>query len=160
LRGLLRERTPIVRWQEILQTLRGTGLPVDDVEAEVRAVRLALKSSLPGNQPGTVRVPLPDNVESMIRTGLQRSGRKVWLALPPETTQQALGIIRSLVRPGVRQVLVTADSEVRPFVRRLAELEFPDLMVISSDEVIPHAGASQGKNWRIRLKEALDTRPL
>jgi hypothetical protein len=160
LRGLLRERTPIVRWQEILQTLRGTGLPDDDVDAEVRAVRLALKSSLPGNKPGTVHVPLPHNVESMIRTGLQRSGRKVWLALPPETTQQALGIIRSLVRPGLRQVLVTADSEVRPFVRRVAELEFPDLMVISSEEVISHAAASQGKNWRIGLKEARDTRSL
>jgi flagellar biosynthesis component FlhA len=153
LRALLRERTPIVRWQEILQALRQTGLPDDDVATEVRLVRQALKASLPGNETGAARVPLPQEVERIVKSGLQRSGRKVWLSLAPEATQRVLAAIRSLVRSGVRQVLVTEDCEVRPFVRRLAELEFPDLMAIASDEVISHAAAAQGKSWKIRLKD-------
>jgi type III secretion protein V len=157
LRRLLRERTPIVRWPEILQALRRTGLPDDDVDAEVRAVRLALKSSLPGNEPGAERVTLPYEVERTIGAALPRSGRTVWLALPPETTQQVLGIIRSLVRPGVRQVLVAADPGVRPFVRRVVELEFPDVMVMASEEIVSRTAAAQGSSWRI--KEGPEEKP-
>jgi len=47
--------------------------------------------------------------------------------------------LRDLVRPSDRRVvLVTRSSELRPFLRRLVEFEFPYLMVLSRDEMLTY----------------------
>jgi type III secretion protein V len=60
------------------------------------------------------------------------------LALEPEPTQEALTAVRNEVAnlPPTAQnpVIFCEDWRVRPFVRKLVELEFPHLQVVSRRE--------------------------
>lgn len=62
------------------------------------------------------------------------------LALEPEATQEALAAVRRVVGTPVAhhekvQVIVVDDWRLRPFVRRLVELEFPRLRVVARREL-------------------------
>jgi flagellar biosynthesis component FlhA len=137
LRALVRERAPITRWPEILEVTHEVGLESDDVREAVRAIRLQLKENLPGNVKPAEQIKLPSKVEEELSRWLQHLDGKAFLALPPEETQEALSEIRELVGSNVRNaVLVTQSGELRPFVRRLVEIEFPDLMVLAEEELL------------------------
>jgi flagellar biosynthesis component FlhA len=138
LRALVAEGVSIRSWQQILETIGEVGLPDDDVTEVVQQVRLALKPELPGNESGAMRIPLPPEVEAQFAAWIHEQGGKIFLAIPPEPTQQILEAIRDMVGEGNRrQVLVVRSPRVRPFVRRLIELEFPHLMVIAEPELLP-----------------------
>lgn len=136
LRALVRERVPIIAWQAILATVRETGLAKDDLTDMVRAVRLRLKAQLPGADPYTARIRLTEDLEARIDPWVRHQDGKHFFAIPPEDTQELLADIRELVRDAPhRPVLVTSRGDLRPFIRRLVELEFPDLMVLADEEL-------------------------
>ena len=137
LRALVKERVSITSWEDILETVRESGLATKNESEVVRLVRLKLREYLPGNTLGSRRLPLPPETERKIAPWIWRENGKAFLSLPPEETQELLSDIRGLVDPNDKKiVLVTHDAELRPFIRRLVELEHPDLMVISQDELI------------------------
>jgi len=137
LRALVKENVPITLWADILEAAQGVGLASDDVSKVVRAVRLRLKSLLPGNNQTATRLELPPELEAKITPWLWHEDGKMFFDIPPEETQEFLSEIRNLVDPSKRSlVLVTHNAELRPFVRNLVGLEFPDLMVISQEELL------------------------
>ena len=137
LRALVAEGVPLVNWRAILQSVIDSGLPHDDLHEPLAAVRLALRAQLPGNAPPARHVSLPAELEKTIETWLERQNGKRFLAIAPEDTQEFLAGVRSLVDGARRdQVLVVRSSELRPFVRRVVELEFPYLMVLAEQEVL------------------------
>ena len=139
LRALVKEMVSIAPWERILEAVQSAGWGGDDIGEIARAVRLRLKEFLPGNNPSAERLELPGEIEEAIGRRLRRDGAKTFLAIPPEETQEILTKIRDLVGPeNSNHVLVADDAEIRPFIRRLVEIEFPDLMVISHEEALPH----------------------
>ncbi|MBI4528487.1 MAG: FHIPEP family type III secretion protein [Deltaproteobacteria bacterium] len=137
LRAIVKERVPITDWKAILEAVGEVGLAHNDASEAVRAIRIRLKSLLSGNSRGDVRVELPREVEDKMVPWLWHDAGKTFFALPPEETQEILGDVRKLIDTSRKNlVLVVQSSELRPFVRRLVEIEFPDLMVIAEKELI------------------------
>ena len=137
LRALLREGVPINRPADILAAIEQVGLADDDIFPVLRAARLRMKDLLPVHLP---RIPLPVEVEASIASGITRVGDKVFLALAPDPVREALAALRERLAErgaerGAGQALIVSSGEVRPFVRALAEVEFPLLTVLSQEEL-------------------------
>lgn len=137
LQGLLREYVPITKLRDILEAFQRHDAAEQDVFRVVEAVRLVLKNDLPGNS-GSYQVlkPSPAFEDEAKRWIRQRHG-KTFFAIPPENTQDLLSAVRSGVA-GLNQgrlVITTSVDGIRPFVRRLIELEFPRIIVLSAQEL-------------------------
>lgn len=137
LQGLLREYVPITKLRDILEAFRRHDAAEQDVFRVVEAVRLVLKNDLPGNR-GSYQVlkPSPAFEDEAKRWIRQRNG-KTFFAIPPENTQELLSAVRSGVADlnQGRLVITTSVEGIRPFVRRLIELEFPRIIVLSTEEL-------------------------
>jgi type III secretion protein V len=83
---------------------------------------------------------LDQEIEDMIRAAIKQTSAGSYLALDPDSVQLILHAMRSTVVPtppgGQPPVLLTA-MDVRRFTRKLIESEFPDLPVVSSQEIVP-----------------------
>ncbi len=140
--ALLSENVPITDWRALLAAVRQTGLPDDDVYVALRAARQQLQNYLPGNQPDDFSALLPPEIETGVALRLTNQNGRQFLALPPVEAQELLRqaqlwLAAQIVPPGRRLVAVVRDAGVRPYVRRLLELESPDLMVIAQAECLP-----------------------
>jgi type III secretion protein V len=138
LRALLDEQVSIAPWREILEAVREVGLPHDDVHEAVKAVRLRLKPHLPGNGSDAKRVFVPEYLEEKISSWIPAQDDIGSANIPPEETQYLMNEIREFVqRYDQDLVLVARESEVRPFMRRLVQMEFPHIVVIAEEERLP-----------------------
>jgi flagellar biosynthesis component FlhA len=122
---------------DILNALQGMVLSPATIGQGIHAVRLALKPFLPGNQLDTQRVELPAELEERLLLWVSPRGG------PPDTHprleqwQDVLATISDILpAEPAPVVLVTRSSKLRPFVRRLVESRFPDLMVLSQAELL------------------------
>ena len=83
---------------------------------------------------------LDPEIEDMVRVAIKQTSAGSYLALDPDSVQLILHSMRSTVVPtplgGQPPVLLTA-IDVRRFVRKLIEGEFPDMAVVSYQEVVP-----------------------
>lgn len=83
---------------------------------------------------------LDPEIEDMVRGAIKQTSAGSYLALDPDSVQLILQGIRNTVAPpppgGQPPVLLTA-IDVRRFVRKLIEMEFPDVSVVSYQEIIP-----------------------
>ena len=64
----------------------------------------------------------------------------------PEECQSLLSDIRNQIADygSYKKIaLMVQSAEARPFLRELTELEFPDLMIISQEEVLPESNPTQ-----------------
>lgn len=79
-------------------------------------------------------------IEDVIRGAVRRTPTGSFLLLDPSIAQDILaalrGALHNLPPTAQRSVLVT-DIELRRFVRKMVELEFPDLSVLSFQELAP-----------------------
>jgi type III secretion protein V len=83
---------------------------------------------------------LDSEIEDMVRSAIKQTSAGSYLALDPDSVQMILHAMRSVITPtppgGQPPVLLTA-IDVRRFVRKLIEGEFPDLSVVSHQEIVP-----------------------
>jgi type III secretion protein V len=83
---------------------------------------------------------LDPEIEDMVRGAIKQTSAGSYLALDPDSVQLILHSMRSTVVPtplgGQPPVLLTA-IDVRRFVRKLIEGEFPDMAVVSYQEIVP-----------------------
>lgn len=83
---------------------------------------------------------LDPEIEDMVRGAIKQTSAGSYLALDPDSVQLILQGIRNTVAPpppgGQPPVLLTA-IDVRRFVRKLIEMEFHDISVVSYQEIIP-----------------------
>jgi tetratricopeptide (TPR) repeat protein len=135
LRELVKEQMAILAWKEILEVVGETGL--EDLDQTVLRVRLRLKWLLPGNHYSTRRSELPAEWEDKLISWLRRENGRAFLAAPPEESLQLLSDVRGWLQSrDTNTVIVVRDATLRPFVRRLLESEFPDLMVLAHQELL------------------------
>ena len=77
--------------------------------------------------------------EEKINGSIQVVDSESYLALEPEDTQRCLKLVREKInsRPDLKPVaLLVENGAIRRFVRRLVELEFPYLFVLSREELL------------------------
>jgi type III secretion protein V len=81
---------------------------------------------------------LDPEIEDVIRGSIRRTSTGSFLSLDPAITHDILDAIRreiSNLPPSAQQPVVVTDMELRRFVRKMVELEFPSLAVLSYQEL-------------------------
>ncbi len=157
LRGLLAEEVPITAIEEICNYfLEAYG--TKSIEIMIEELRFRMRERLAGNFSDFTYLTVGKNLEKVMRDSLVEIDFTLMpvsknlglttqiLAILPETCQEALMAIRSALstlreemeannQPD-RVALVVSDSVLRNPLRKLVELEFPNLAVLSSRELL------------------------
>ena len=83
---------------------------------------------------------LDPEIEDVIRGAIRRTSTGTYLSLDPNIAHDILEAIRREVEalpPTAQKPIIITDAEVRRFVRKMVELEFPELTVLSYQELAP-----------------------
>jgi hypothetical protein len=136
---LLNEKVPIINLKVLLETFRKVNSPKTDITAIVEAARLALKEELPGNEATNQFLALSPEFEAEVKRNIRRMGGKIFFAIEPEPTQELLSAVREMISSDRqwKTVIVTRSEELRFQVRRLLEIEFPRVRILSTEELKP-----------------------
>jgi len=130
-------RTVLEALSEWAQTEKDTILLTEYVRSSLKRY-ISYKYSL-GQSVLSVYLLDPE-IEDMIRGAIKQTSAGSYLALDPDSVQLILHSLRTTIQPtppgGQPPVLLTA-IDVRRFARKLIEGEFPDLPVVSYQEIVP-----------------------
>lgn len=130
-------RTVLEALSEWAQTEKDTVLLTEYVRSSLKRY-ISYKYSL-GQSVLSVYILDPE-IEDMVRGAIKQTSAGSYLALDPDSVQLILQGVRSIVAPpppgGQPPVILTA-IDVRRFVRKLIEMEFTDISVVSYQEIVP-----------------------
>ena len=144
LKRLAEEEILIRDLRAILQALAEWGPVESDPVMLTEQVRAALKRYIShkysSGQNTLVVYLLDPQIEETIRSSIQHTASGNYLALEPEVTQELLSAVRQEIGnlpPSAQQPVVLTTQEIRRYFRKLVELEFPNLAVLSYQELSP-----------------------
>lgn len=83
---------------------------------------------------------LDPEIEDLVRSSIKQTSAGSFLALDPDTTQLVIQAFKSIIVPvpaGSQPAVLITNMDVRRFVRKLIESDFPEMPVISYQEIIP-----------------------
>ena len=141
LQNLLRENVSIRDLRSILETMADYAHMTQDTDILTEYVRHALSRSLTAallqNDNTLLVLTMDRKVEETIQTAIQHRERGSYLALDPKTAQKILDSLNTLLSSavGMQQPVLLVLPQIRPHVRRLTERYFPNLMVLSHNEI-------------------------
>lgn len=142
LKRLLSEEVSIKDLKTILQTLAEQGPHEQNTVILTEHVRAGLARYLCyrfGQGFDTLLVfLLAPEIEDMIRSSIEQQNQSSYLALDPEISQDILKAIRYEIQklpPGARRPVILTSQDIRRFVRKLIELEFFEVAVMSFQEL-------------------------
>ena len=141
LQNLLRERVPIRDSVTILEALsegaQMTKNPVLLTEYVRQAIRrVIVKPHVNGQREITAYLTEP-GVEQTVESAVEHSENNSVLGLAPQTARDIVAqFTRRLERPDSSAVVLTSPS-IRYFVKQLLETAFPDVVILSQNEVPP-----------------------
>jgi type III secretion protein V len=144
LRRLVQEQVSIKDLRTILEALSEWGQTEKDTVLLTEYVRSSLKRYISykyslGQSVLSVYLLDPE-IEDMIRGAIKQTSAGSYLALDPDSVQLILHSMRNVIQPtppsGQPPVLLTG-IDVRRFARKLIEGEFPELPVVSYQEIVP-----------------------
>jgi len=142
LKRLLSEEISIKDIKTILQTLAEFGPTETNTVMLTEQVRIALSRYLCfrfGHGQDTLLVYLlSPEIEDMIRTSIVAQAQGSYLALEPEMAQEILNAIRhelGQMPPNSRQPVLLTTQDIRRFLRKLIEVEFYEVAVMSYQEL-------------------------
>lgn len=142
-RRLVQEQVSIKDLRTILESLSEWAQSEKDTVLLTEYVRSSLKRYISykysqGQSILSVYTVDPE-IEDMIRGAIKQTSAGSYLALDPDSVQMILNAMKQMITPtptgGQPPVLLTA-IDVRRFLRKLIEGDFPDLAVISFQEVV------------------------
>ena len=143
-RRLVQEQVSIKDLRTILESLSEWAQTEKDTVLLTEYVRSSLKRYISykyslGQTVLSVYLLDPE-IEDMIRGAIKQTSAGSYLALDPDSVQLILHAMRGVIVPtppgGQPPVLLTA-IDVRRFARKLIEGDFPDLPVVSYQEIVP-----------------------
>jgi type III secretion protein V len=140
LRRLVEEGISIRPLREILEALAIHAPGEKDPVALTEAVRGALRRHITHlyARGGVLAVYLVDpEIEQVIRDAIQRTATGSYLALAPSAARDVLDAVRRGTAGAQGRVVLVTQSDVRRFLRRLIEVELPELVVLSYQELDP-----------------------
>jgi len=83
---------------------------------------------------------LDPRIEDMVRDAIRTTEKGNYLALEPEITQEIIESVGKEIAshpfpPGARPPVILTTAEIRRYFRKIIELEFPQLSVLSYQEL-------------------------
>lgn len=142
-RRLVQEQVSIRDLRTIMEALSEWAQTEKDTVLLTEYIRSSLKRyiSYKYSQGQTVlSVYLLDpEIEDLVRGAIKQTSAGSYLALDPDTVQMVLQAMRNTITPtppGASPPVMLTAIDVRRFVRKLIEMEFPDLPVVSYQEIV------------------------
>ena len=142
LQSLLKEKVPIKDMVTIFETLADNAKNSKDIELLTEYVRIALGRTicnpLVDENNGIVVATLSPDVEKVISNNIQKSVQGSFPAVDPETTTKILDSIKNILDTVYfpeNQPALLVSPKIRPSVRKLVEMVFPQIIVLSLNEV-------------------------
>jgi type III secretion protein V len=141
---LVQEDISIRDLKNVFSTLSQWGEVERDTVALTEHVRAGLKRYITykyAGHMGTLAVYLLDpEVEEAIRAAIRKTDKGNYLALEPEVTQEIVEAVGKEIAshplpPGAKPPVILTIAEVRRYFRKIIELEFPQLAVLSYQEL-------------------------
>ncbi|WAM36792.1 flagellar biosynthesis protein FlhA [Caldicellulosiruptor acetigenus] len=144
LANLLKERISIRDMVTILETLADWAPTTKDTDVLTEYVRQAMaryitKKYVSGNV--LEAVTLSPEVEEMIMNSIQKTEQGSFLNLPPDYVQKLINNLSNILEKLLStsaQPIVICSPIVRIYFRRLIENIFPDVVVLSYNEILPN----------------------
>jgi len=137
LRALVQESVPTVPLATLCAAFMEKARAGATLDETLEALRLLpeIQPQIPGRREGRL-FKLGSDIEDQIAAGLHPHGDEHVLALRPEPTQEILSAVRTEVgSQPLAATLIVRSGGARRYVRRLVELEFPTLRVLSDAEL-------------------------
>ncbi|WP_423219353.1 flagellar biosynthesis protein FlhA [Clostridium lundense] len=142
LQNLLRERVSIKDMVTILESLADNSRSTKDMELLTEYVRFALGRSICNpliDENGAITViTLSPEIEELVGNNIQKSMQGSFPALDPDTTSNILNSIRNTLENTFfyeSQPVLLVSPKIRPAFRKLTEMVFPNLYVLSINEI-------------------------
>lgn len=144
LQRLVQEGISIRDIKSILEALSEWGRIEKDPTQLTEYVRSSMRRYISFRYAGvreTLFVNMLDpEIEDVIRGAIRRTSTGTYLSLDPNIAHDILEAIRREIEPlppTAQKPVIITDAEVRRFVRKMVELEFPELTVLSYQELAP-----------------------
>ncbi len=143
-RRLIQEQVSIKDLRTIMESLSEWAQTEKDTVLLTEYVRSSLKRYVSYKYSlgqSTLSVYMLDpEIEDMVRGAIKQTSAGSYLALDPDSVSLILGSMRQIITPtppeGQPPVIIT-NMDVRRFVRKLIEGDFPELPVVSYQEIVP-----------------------
>ncbi|OGQ05575.1 MAG: EscV/YscV/HrcV family type III secretion system export apparatus protein [Deltaproteobacteria bacterium RIFCSPLOWO2_01_44_7] len=141
---LVQEDIAIRDLKTIFSTLAQWGEIERDTMMLTEHVRAGLKRYITHKYAGstnTLAVYLLDpEIEDMVKNSIRKTEKGNYLALDPEITQELIEAVGKEIAshpfpPGARPPVILTIAEIRRYFRKIIELEFPQLSVLSYQEL-------------------------
>jgi len=139
LRALVSEEAPIVPLDEIQEKFAESLAQGKDLMAIVESVRSLpnIRPALHGNSADYSFYRLGKRLTTELAQSVRTEDGHQFLAMLPEKCQEALAAVRDKISAQRNVALVVEQAELRPLIRRLTELEFPNAPVLAFPELLP-----------------------
>ena len=141
LTNLLKEGIPIKDMETIMETIIDSAMTVKDIDTITENIRVALKRTITRKfcEGGSMKVVTLDaELEKSIVTSLTSGERGMYLALSPDVMQNIITQLSDEVKKFhelAQSPLVLTSQVVRVHFYRLIEQFFPDVYVLSFNEI-------------------------
>lgn len=142
LQNLLREKVPIKDMVTIMESLADNSRLTKDLELLTEYVRFALARTICNQVIDEDRsitvVTLSPQIEEIIAANTQKSMQGSFPAVDPDTTTRILNCVRDTIDRVYfynNQPVILVSPNIRPVFRKLIEMVFPHVMVISLNEI-------------------------
>ncbi|MGL5693921.1 MAG: FHIPEP family type III secretion protein, partial [Peptostreptococcaceae bacterium] len=140
--NLLREKVSIKDRVTILETLADNAVNTKDIELLTEYVRMALGKSICSNlvdENNYITVAtLSNEVEQLISNNLQRSTNGMYPAVDPDSTNRIFSNIKNISESmdfNNNMPIILVSPKIRAPFRKLVEMVFPNVSVLSLNEV-------------------------
>lgn len=142
LQNLLREKVPIKDMVTIMESLADNSRGTKDIEVLTEYVRFSLSrticNQLIDDDRRIIVTTLNPNIEEFIGNNIQKSINGSFPAIDPESTTRIFNGIRDTVDSvyfNNNQPIILVSPNIRPAFRKLIEMVFPHIMVLSLNEI-------------------------
>ena len=142
LQNLLIEKVPIKDIVTVMESLADNARNTRDLEVLTEYVRFSLSRTICNtvvDENRTINVVTLDPViEDIVANNIQKSVQGSFPTVDPDTTTKILGAIKDTVESVYfynNQPIILVSPNIRPVFRKLIEMVFPQIMIISLNEV-------------------------
>ncbi|WP_194190906.1 flagellar biosynthesis protein FlhA [Clostridium chrysemydis] len=142
LQNLLREKVPIKDIVTIMESLADNSQNTKDIEILTEYVRFSLARTITNQIVDEYRrivvVTLDPELEELIGSNIQKSIQGSFPAIDPDTTTRIFESLRNTIDSvyfNNNQPIILVSPNIRPVFRKLIEMVFPHVMVLSLNEI-------------------------
>ncbi|MFT5871346.1 MAG: flagellar biosynthesis protein FlhA [Clostridium sp.] len=142
LQSLLKEKVAIKDMVTILESLADNSRITKDIEVLTEYVRFSLGRSICNglvDDNGSITImTLAPEVENIVSSNIQKSIQGSFPAVDPDTTGKILNSIKTNINTIYfhnNQPVILVSPKIRPAFRRLIEMVFPSIFVLSLNEI-------------------------